>query len=340
MKMDLDDCVYYGGTHSNRLWGRYAKRVYQIEKKVFSSGCVENVDFAQRVLEQLGSDGKRYLLACKYLNNNELFFVAKSFNIELPFSPEKPLEKIVYEVSTSGTMFPFVAGYLLCDDGGLYKFEGICNWDGQYENMKYELMEKNKDLSSKVKNFIIENFYEIERLPSEANNLNINDGSSRHYRFLEKICDGYEMDSAENGKGIIKWGNKVESILKKNGLNLNPSYEEYVEEIIRKYSAIMDEIDSDLSFEKGYDFLDSTEFGDSCIRLGFDILEGDIRRFIDNVGPCSFDELEDKQFLGSIIRSVWMYHKNVKNKKDARFKTDWFRWAFARLERIFEMKKT
>ena len=90
-------------------------------------------------------------------------------------------------------MYPFVAGYLLCDDGGLYKFDGKCNWNGQYKNMKYELMGKNKGLSSEVKNFIIENYYEIEKLPSEANNLNLDDGGSLHYRFLDKVCDGYEM---------------------------------------------------------------------------------------------------------------------------------------------------
>lgn len=335
--MYLDECVYYGKKHGDKLWGRYAKRVYQVEKKIFSSGCIENMDFAQRVLKQLGSDyGRRYLLTCRYLNNDELFFVAKAFNIELPFSLEKPLEKIVYETSTSGTMYPFVAGYLLCDDGGLYKFDGKCNWNGQYKNMKYELMGKNKGLSSEVKNFIIENYYEIEKLPSEANNLNLDDGGSLHYRFLDKVCDGYEMYSAENGKDIIEWGNKVESIIKKHGINLNPSYSDSVKKFLHKYLGILDEIDFDKSFEKGYDFLDSTEFGDSCVRFGFDFLDGDIRWFIDDVGPCSFDELEDKQFLGSIIRSVWTYHKNAKNKSEARFNTDWFRWAFARLEKLLK----
>lgn len=96
MKMDLDDCVYYSGTQGNRLWGRYAKRVYQVEKEIFSGGCIENIDFAQRVLEQLGSDGRRYLLECDYLDFYEKSSVAKAFCIDLPFSLEKPNGNTVY----------------------------------------------------------------------------------------------------------------------------------------------------------------------------------------------------------------------------------------------------
>ena len=353
MKMFLDDCVYYGGAHGNRLWGRYAKRVYQVEKKIFSSGCIENMDFAQRVLKQLGLDGKRYLLECRYLDFEEKIKIASLFDIELSFTNSCPNGKIVYETSISGIMCSGVYGYVLFGNGRLYKISGkrevvftpdspipLCEVKRNIiYRTKYEMIRKSQKLSNEVKNFISVNYDAIESLPSKADNLQWHDGWSSRYRFLNKQCEGYMMEYAESGKEIIKWVHNVESIFKKYGINLNPSYSDSVKIFLHKYLGILDEIDFDKSFEKGYDFLDSTEFGDSCVRFGFDILDGDTRWFIDDVGPRSFDELEDKQFLGSIIRSVWTYHKNAINKSEARFNTDWFRWAFARLEKLLKKEK-
>lgn len=338
MKMDLDDCVYYGGAHGDKLWGRYAKRVYQVEKEIFSSGCIERVDFVRQVLKKLGSDGRRYLLDFVYLNFFEKYSIAKSFGFDLPFSIEKPNGNTVYEHSWSGTWIPRSSGFLLFEDGRLYEFDGKNEMIAAQDpyRLKYELVKNDQNLSLEVKRFIIKNQSKIDNLPSKADCKKIYDASNIHYKFLDKCCDGYAIDLAENGKEVVKWANKVESIFKKYGINLNPSYSDSVKIFLHKYLGILDEIDFDKSFEKGYDFLDSTEFGDSCVRFGFDFLDGDIRWFIDDVGPCSFDELEDKQFLGSIIYSVWMYHKNAKNKSEARFNTDWFRWAFARLEKLLK----
>ena len=335
MKMNLDDCVYYGGAHGNKLWGRYAKRVYQVEKEIFLSGCIERVDFVWQVIKKIGSDGRRYLLDFDYLNFFEKYSIAKSFGFDLPFSIEKPNGKTVYEYSWSGTWIPRSGGFLLFEDGRLYEFDGKNEMIAAQDpyRLKYELVKNDQNLSLEVKRFIIKNQSEIDNLPSKADYKNIYDASNIHYKFLDKCCDGYAIDLAENGKEVVKWANKVESIIKKYGINLKLSYNEELIECLHKYQGVMDEIDSDPSFEKGYDFLDSVDFEND---LSWEVLDGDIRRFIDNVGPRSFDEVEDVYFLKSVIYSVWLYYKNAKNKSEARFNTDWFRWAFARLEKLLK----
>lgn len=123
------------------------------------------------------------------------------------------------------------------ENGRLYKFDGkselIAGQDPY--RLKYELIVNNQNLSLEVKQFILDNQNAINVLPSKADCKVFHDGTYIHYKFQDKSCDGYMIDYAENGKEAAKWAQKVESIFKKYGIILKPSFEESLIATIRKY---------------------------------------------------------------------------------------------------------
>ena len=351
---DLKYCRYYHGEQQDPYRDSFKGRAWMAEQLASERASDSAKYFLSFVAAHISKwepygyepDVARYIAFFKYCSLEEKLEIAREYAIGDALQFKKPRGRTIFEShSDAGFYTPETIdmGVLLYSDGRVYIKNAVpegCGClnllqDGQAPcSQAYFYAGKYKETADVVKKLIDENWERISTLPSKIDDL-VCDGGFSHYKFLSKHFKGMIYGDSEESKAVESFHNQV--------LNIFYDVTTDVDTFVEQWGALFDEIDTEESRAKVYDFIESERFAEDCRNLGFEMdcfesFTKHCNRDSENISGNSYKELiavcSDYHVLGNAIFSQWRYYNHWADDVKAEFDTEWFRLAFKRLQEL------
>ena len=358
---DLKYCRYYHGEQRDPYRDSFKGRAWMAEQLAGERASDSAKDFLSFVAAHISKwepygyepDVARYIAFFEGCSFEEKIEIARGYAIGNALQFKRPRGRTIFEShSDAGFYTPETIdmGVLLYSDGRIYIKNAVpegCGClnllqDGQDPcTQVYFYAGKYKETADVVKKLIDENWERISTLPSKINDL-VCDGGFSHYKFLSKHFRGMIYGQTEESKAIETFHNQVLNIFYRMNV---PSYDWLdvttdVDTFVEQWGALLDEIDTEESRAKVYNFIESERFAEDCRNLGFEMdcfesFTKHCNRDSENTLGNSYKELfavcTDYHVLGNAIFSQWRYYNHWADDVKAEFDAEWFRLAFKRL---------
>ena len=366
-KKNLEFCRYYHGEQECPYRDPFKGRAWIAEQLASERASESAKDFLSFVAAHISKwepygyelDVAHYIAFFEHCSFEEKIEIAMGYAIDDALQFNKPRGRTVFEShSDAGFYTPETIdmGVLLYSDGSVYVKNALPEGrvclsllqEGQMPcNQLYFCVGKYQETADAVKKLIKENWERFSALPSKIDD-DVCDGGFSHYKFLSKHFKGMIYGQTEESKVVEAFHDRVLNIFYRMN---TPSYDwlevtRDVETFVEKWTALLDEIDTDEVRAKVYDFIESGRFEEDCRNLGFEMDSFEsFKKHCDynpEKGPEKpFEELlavcSDYHVLGNAIFSQWRYYKHWADDVKAEFNTKWFRLAFKRLLELLNL---
>jgi hypothetical protein len=363
---DLKYCRYYHGEQQDPYRDSFKGRAWMAEQLASERASDSAKDFLSFVAAHISKwepygyepDVARYIAFFEGCSFEEKIEIAIGYGLGDALQFKKPRGRTIFEShSDAGFYTPETIdmGVLLYSDGRVYIKNAVpegCGClnllqDGQDPcTQAYFYVGKYKETADVVKKLVTENWERISALPSKIDDF-VCDGGFSHYKFLSKHFRGMIYGGSEESKAVETFHNRVLNIFYRTNA---PSYDWLdvttdVDTFVEQWGALLDEIDTEESRAKVYDFIESERFAEDCRNLGFemdcfesfnrsagrDVSANDNRLAEEFIATC-----DDYRALGNAIFSQWRYYNHWASDVKAEFNTMRFRLAFKRLLELAE----
>jgi len=219
-----DFCLYYNYEEECPYRDNYKGRAWIAEKFASERANASASDFLSFVAAHISKwdpfgfapNVAKYIAEFEWCSIEEKKELAQEYGLDEELLFQKPKGRTVFEYIDEGGFPCSTRGCLLYFDGRVYSV-----YENNPVNVRAYVYEGvHKTLLDQVKAFIRENWEAIQKLPKETTFAACCDGSFQYYKFLSKRSHGYMMELTEDGKEVLSFAKKIESIFRQNAVQV------------------------------------------------------------------------------------------------------------------------